>query len=82
MVREPLPAGPYRWRVCFHPPDSKAFTVRHPPPGCTGQGYHGHGSLPYGYPSQKWIGNAEHWLKSRGGHTALAVVDTEGRLYG
>jgi hypothetical protein len=82
VVREPLPAGPYRWRLCFNPPQSGAFTVRHPLPGCKGQAYHGKGSLPYGFPSQKRIGNAEHYLRSRGGHTALAVVDTEGRLYG
>jgi hypothetical protein len=81
-VTQALPAGPYRWRVCFRPPQSKAFTVRHPLPGCTGQAYHGKGSLPYGFPNQTWIADAEHYLASRGGHTALAVVDTEGRLYG
>jgi hypothetical protein len=82
VVRKTLPAGRYRWRVCIRVPNSKAFTVRHPNPGCRGQSYHGKGSLPYGFPSQKRIHNAEHYLASRGGHTALAVVDTEGRMYG
>jgi hypothetical protein len=82
VVREPLPAGRYRWRVCFHPAEEKAFTVRHPPPGCTGQGYHGRGSLPHGFPGPAAISRAERYLSSRGGHTALAVVDTEGRMSG
>jgi hypothetical protein len=77
-----LPAGHYHWRVCFQAPRDQALLNPQRPIGCTGRGYWGRGSLPYGFPSQKAIARAERELASRSGRTAFAVVDTEGRLYG
>ena len=82
VTRVMLPAGFYRWRMCFHAPAAKALQDPHHPPGCTGQGSKGHASLPVGFPSPAAIARAERYLNSRGGHTALAVVDTEGRMSG
>jgi hypothetical protein len=77
-----LPAGRFRWRACMHAPGVKALASPRLPPGCTGRGYHGGGSLPVGFPRPATIARAERYLASRGGHTALAVVDSEGRLSG
>jgi hypothetical protein len=77
-----LPAGHFRWRACFHATDDRALVNKQRPPGCSGRGYQGHGNLPFGYPSLAAIHRAESYLGSRGGHTALAVVTTEGREYG
>jgi hypothetical protein len=77
-----LPAGFYKWRACFHAPGVKAIEDPRRPPGCTGQGFRGHASLPAGFPNSAAITRAERYLASRGGHTALAVVDTEGRMHG
>jgi hypothetical protein len=77
-----LPAGHFRWRACFHVPGEHALENPSRPPGCSGRGYHGAGSLPVGFPGPAAIARAEQYLQSRGGHTALAVVDSEGRLSG
>lgn len=77
-----LPAGFFKWRACFHAPGDHAVLDPNPAPRCTGQGFKGHGSLPVGYPGPAAIARAERYLDSRGGHTALAVVDTEGRMHG
>jgi hypothetical protein len=77
-----LPAGFYKWRACFHAHGVRAVEDPHRPPGCTGQGSKGHGTLPVGFPSPAAIARAEQYLNSRGGHTAIAVVDTEGRMSG
>jgi hypothetical protein len=77
-----LPAGHFRWRACFHAADDEAILDEGHPPGCTGRGYEGHGDLPFGYPSLAAIHRAEAYVNSTGGHTALAVVTTEGREYG
>ena len=77
-----LPAGRFQWRACFHAADDEALVNKDKPPGCSGRGYQGHGNLPFGYPSLAAIHRAEGYLNSRGGHTALAVVTTEGREYG
>jgi Beta-lactamase enzyme family len=77
-----LPAGHYHWRVCFQAPRDQALLNPQRPIGCKGRGYWGRGSLPYGFPSQRAIARAERELASRAGRTALAVIDTEGRLYG
>ncbi len=77
-----LPAGHFRWRACFSAPDDQALGNPRRPSDCSGRGYHGSGSLPFGYPSAAAIAGAEAYLNSRGGHTALAVVTTEGREYG
>jgi hypothetical protein len=77
-----LPAGRYRFRACFHPPGERALADPGAPPGCTGRGFAGGGSLPGGYPVPEAVSRAERALASRSGRTALAVVDTEGRLAG
>ncbi len=77
-----LPAGRFRWRACFYARDDHALVDPERPPGCRGRGYYGHGHLPFGYPSAGAILRAESYLNSRGGHTAFAVVTTEGREYG
>ena len=77
-----LPAGRYRFRACFHAPGERALADPGAPPGCTGRGFTGGGSLPAGYPGAGAIARAEGALASRSGRTALAVVDTEGRLAG
>jgi hypothetical protein len=77
-----LPAGRFGWRACLHAPEDRALASPRRPPGCTGRGYHGSGWLPVGFPGPAAIARAERYLDSRGGHTALAVVDSEGRLSG
>jgi hypothetical protein len=77
-----LPAGGFRWRACLHARDAAALANPRRPPNCSGRGYHGFGRLPFGFPGPGAIARAEGYLSSRGGHTALAVVDSEGRLSG
>jgi hypothetical protein len=77
-----LPAGHFRWRACLYAPGDRALANPRLPPGCSGRGYHGGGSLPAGFPRPAAIARAERYLASRGGRTALAVVDSEGRLSG
>jgi hypothetical protein len=77
-----LPAGLYRWRACFRAPGDRAMADPERPSGCTGFGFHGAGHLPVGFPGPAAIARAGRYLNSRGGHTALAVVDSEGRLSG
>ena len=82
VVSAALPAGPFRWRACFHAPGDRALTTAHPPPGCHAQGYTGQGRLPQGFPGPKMIARAEHYLAARQGTTSIAVVDSEGRISG
>ena len=77
-----LPAGPFRFRACFHAPGDQALLNPQRPPGCAGRGYLGGGSLPAGFPGPAAIARAESYLNGRTGRTAFAVVDTEGRLSG
>jgi hypothetical protein len=77
-----LPAGPFRWRVCLHAPDDHALLSPQRPPGCSGRGYQGAGSLPRGYPAPAAVARAARFLSHRSGRTAFAVVDSEGRLSG
>jgi hypothetical protein len=77
-----LPAGRYRFRACFHAPGDQALASPGSPQGCTGRGFTGGGSLPAGYPGPGAMARAERALAARTGRTALAVVDTEGRLTG
>ena len=77
-----LPAGRFGWRACLHVPEDRALVSPRRPPDCSGRGYHGSGSLPHGFPGPAAIARAERYLDSRGGHTALAVVDSEGRMSG
>lgn len=77
-----LPAGHFRWRACFHAADEHALANPHRPPPCLGRGYSGRGWLPAGFPSPRAIARAIRFLRSRGGRTAFAVVDSEGRISG
>jgi hypothetical protein len=77
-----LPAGHFRWRACFHARGDHALENPRRPPGCTGRGYHGGGYLPVGFPGPHAIARADRYLSGRIGHTAFAVVDSEGRLAG
>jgi hypothetical protein len=77
-----LPAGHFRWRACFHAPGDLALEDPGRPPGCLGRGYAGTGHVPVGFPGPVAIARAERYLARRGGHTALAVIDSEGRLSG
>ncbi len=77
-----LPAGHFRFRVCFHAPGDHALVDSRRPPGCTGRGYHGSGHLPTGFPSPRAVGRASSYLAGRTGRTAFALIDSEGRLSG
>ena len=77
-----LPAGSFRWRVCFKAPGDQALLDPLRPPGCAGRGYTGSGSLPAGFPGAHAVVRAARYLSLRAGRTAFAVVDSEGRLSG
>jgi hypothetical protein len=77
-----LPAGRFRWRLCFTARAVAAFADPERPPGCHGLGYHGRGVLPVGFPGPRAIARARSFLSRRAGRTAFAVVDSEGRLSG
>jgi hypothetical protein len=77
-----LPAGRFRWRACFHAPGDQALLNPRRPPGCTGRGYRGGGSLPVGFPKPAAVAGAASYLAGRIGRTAFALVDSEGRLSG
>ncbi|HEY6397851.1 MAG TPA: hypothetical protein VIX82_10400 [Solirubrobacteraceae bacterium] len=77
-----LPAGHFRWRVCFTARAVAAFTEPLRPRGCQGLGYHGRGFLPAGFPGPKAIARAERYLAGRAGRTAFAVIDSQGRMSG
>ena len=77
-----LAAGHFRFRACFHAPGDGAVLDAGDPPGCSGRGYSGGGSLPSGFPSPRSITAAAAYLAGRAGRTAFAVVDSEGRLSG
>ena len=77
-----LPAGHFRWQACFSAPGDHALADPRRAPGCAGRGYHGVGYLPAGFPGRTAIERAEAYLAGRVGRTALAVVDSEGRLSG
>jgi hypothetical protein len=77
-----LPAGHFRWRVCFHAHGDHALRDSRRPRGCRGWGYYGFGYLPVGFPSPHAAGRAAGYLGGRAGRTAFAVVDSEGRMSG
>jgi hypothetical protein len=77
-----LPAGSFRFRACFNAPGDHALLDPLRPSGCTGRGYYGAGDLPVGFPGPAAIARAASYLNGRGGRTAFAVVDSEGRLSG
>jgi len=77
-----LPAGHYRWRVCFEVPGSGGFVNPRRPHGCAGLGFYGGGYLPNGFPGPGAVARAAHYLGSRAGRLAFAVLDTEDRISG
>lgn len=77
-----LPAGPFSWRACFTAPGDRALLNPRRPPGCSGWGDHGGGSLPVGFPGPGAISRAAAYLAGRTGRTAFAVVDSQGRMSG
>jgi hypothetical protein len=77
-----LPAGPFRWRACFHAPQDHALLDPGGPPGCSGRGYTGIVRLPEGYPGPGLVARAIGFLRGRAGKTGMAVIDSEGRLSG
>jgi hypothetical protein len=77
-----LPAGHFRWRVCFYVPGEHALLNTRRPPGCHDRGYYGAGSLPVGFPGPAAIARASHFEAGRIGRTSFAVMDSEGRLHG
>jgi hypothetical protein len=77
-----LPAGRFRWRACLRASDALALANPRRFARCPGRGYHGGGSLPYGFPGPGGIASAERYLSGRAGRTAIAVIDSEGRLSG
>ncbi|MHB8656661.1 MAG: hypothetical protein ACYC91_01705 [Solirubrobacteraceae bacterium] len=81
-MRVALPAGGFRWRVCFNAPGQHALLYPSEPPGCTGVGRWGRGYLPTGYPGPAAVARAAGFLAGRTGRTAFAVVDSEGRESG
>ncbi|MDQ6819340.1 MAG: hypothetical protein M3076_03200 [Actinomycetota bacterium] len=78
----PLPAGRFRWRVCFSVPEAGALLDPQRPARCSRLGYRGASALPVGFPGPRAIAHAQAYLAGRAGVTAFAVVDTEGRLSG
>jgi hypothetical protein len=77
-----LPAGRFTYRACFHAPGERALLDPGRPSGCMGRGYAGSGALPSGFPGARALRRAAAYLRRRGGRTAFAVVDSEGRLSG
>jgi hypothetical protein len=77
-----LPAGHFRWRVCFYVPREHALLNLRRPPGCHDRGYYGSGSLPVGFPRPAAISRAIQFEAGRIGRTSFAVVDSEGRMHG
>ena len=77
-----LPAGRFRWRVCFYAPAAHALVNLKRPPGCKGRGYYGHGWLPAGYPKPAAVSRAASYEAHRAGRTSFAVMDSERRLSG
>jgi Beta-lactamase enzyme family len=80
-----LPPGPFRWRACFDAPGAEELEDPEPVGECEGQGFSGDGAIPRqtgGFPTPADIARAERYLSTRRGHTALAVVNTNGRVSG
>jgi hypothetical protein len=77
-----LPAGRFRWRACLRARDGLALANPRRFARCPGRGYRGGGSLPYGFPGPGAIAGAKRYLSGRAGRTAMAVIDSEGRLSG
>lgn len=89
VVRLPR-AGPFRFAACFSAPRQARFGLRgsHGPcgrhrfRGPARSPYIGAGSAPHGYPRPPARSAAARYLSRRGGYTAYAVLDSQGRLSG
>jgi beta-lactamase family protein len=86
----PVPAGRFRFAVCFSARSQAAMGPRGSHPRCHGRHFHGprralyqgRGKAPFGYPDRHSIAKARRYLARRAGVTSFAVVGSEGRLYG
>jgi hypothetical protein len=89
VVRLPR-AGPFRFAACFGAPRQARFGLAgsHSPcgrelyRGAPRSPYIGAGSAPSGYPRPSARIAAARYLDGRGGYTAYAVLDSQGRLSG
>jgi len=89
VVRLPR-AGRFRFAACFSAPRQARFGARgsHGPcgrhrfRGPARSPYIGSGSAPHGYPRPPARRAADRYLAHRGGYTAYAVLDSQGRLSG
>jgi beta-lactamase family protein len=83
-------AGRFRFAACFSAPKQNAFGLgrshgpcgRHRFRGPAGSPYTGSGFAPVGYPEPASLAAARRYLKRRGGYTAFAAVDSQGRIDG
>ena len=94
----PLAAGRFRYLVCFSAPDQfaldlpaahgrrcqrRAFTLKNAGGlHVTASDFAGRGSAPVGFPFPGRVAAGRRYLAHRGGLTAFAVVDSEGRMSG
>jgi len=89
VVRLPR-AGPFRFAACFSAPRQARYGLgrshgpcgRHRYRGPARSPYLGAGSAPSGVPRPPAKSAAVRYLSRRGGYTAYAVVDSQGRLTG
>jgi len=83
-------AGPFRFAACFSAPMQEAFGLgsSHGPCGThhfrgpANSPYLGSGVAPSGFPEPVEIASATRYLNRRIGYTAIAVIDSEGRMSG
>jgi hypothetical protein len=85
-----VPAGGFRFAVCFRAPSLAAMGPESARPRCGhrrfGGGrhdlYQGTGDAPFGYPDRASIDRGRRYLAGRAGVKSFAVVTSEGRMYG
>jgi hypothetical protein len=83
-------AGPFRYAACFSAPGQSAVGLpgahgpcgRHRYRGPARSPYLATGVAPAGFPGPSAVAAATAYLARRGGYTAFATVDSEGRLSG
>lgn len=92
----PVPAGRFRYLVCFKAPNAKAMGPATSHRSCHSGAFHtrtkgktrsitdfeSNGYGPLGYPFARRIESAASYISGRRGRTAFAVVDSQGRLSG
>jgi hypothetical protein len=85
-----VPPGRFRFAACFHarsqramgPPAARPRCGRHRFGGGRSALYQGRGKAPFGDPGRGDIRRARRYLAGRDGIKSLAVVNSEGRMYG